>query len=318
MRSPRLLNKLVGRDDNTESSQPLQNGVVGQCSALVRGPTSRKAPLHPRGQMLARFSTRSASHRSASASRRCRVTASRLTSSRRRGLRPAVRRSPAPATPAKSWPNNQAANSGIGKTRLALQIAGELVRKYADGAFFVSLAAIADPSLVSGTIAKILGVREVGGRSVEEVLKQQLMGKELLLVLDNFEHLQAAAPQVGDLLDACPRLSVLVTSRTVLRMAREHVFEVPPLVVPPPDQDVDMETLGGYEAIRLFCERALAVQADFVLSTKNIGAVASICRRLDGLPLAIELAAARVRLFTPQALLRRLSSSLDLLTGGPR
>ena len=137
-------------------------------------------------------------------------------------------------------------------------------------------------------------------------------------MLDNFEHLLASARLVGDLLDACPRVSVLVTSRTVLRLAREHVFEVPPLAMPDPNQAADLKAVRKYESIRLFCERAQAVQADFVLTTKNVGAVANICRRLDGLPLAIELAAARVRLFTPRALLGRLSHGLDLLTGGAR
>jgi predicted ATPase len=207
---------------------------------------------------------------------------------------------------------------GIGKTRLALQVATDLVDSFADGVFVVPLAAVADASLVAATIAQTLGVREVGARSVAEELKEQLRAKELLLVLDNLEHLLPAAPLVGDLLEACPRLSVLVTSRTVLHLAREHLFEVPPLAIPDPNQAADLKTVGNYESIRLFCERAQAVRADFVLTMKNVGDVANICRQLDGLPLAIELAAARVRLFTPRALLTRLERRLPLLTGGAR
>jgi predicted ATPase/class 3 adenylate cyclase len=207
---------------------------------------------------------------------------------------------------------------GIGKTRLVLRVAAELVDNFTDGAFFVPLAPIADPSLVCATIAQNIGVREVGGRSLFEELTKQLQPKELLLVLDNFEHLLASASLIGDLLDACPRLSVLVTSRTVLRLAREHIFEVPPLAMPDASRTPDLQTVGEYEAIKLFCDRARAVQPDFVLSSTAVGAVAEICRRLDGLPLAIELAAARVRLFAPRTLLGRLSRSLDLLTGGAR
>jgi predicted ATPase len=207
---------------------------------------------------------------------------------------------------------------GIGKTRLAVQVAGELAGRFADGVCFVPLGAIAEPELVSTAIAQALGVPEVGGRSIIEELKEQLQTRELLLVLDNFEHVLASAPLVGELLGTCPRLSILVTSRAVLRLARERVVDVPPLATPDPDQRADIETVGKYEAIRLFCERAQAVQSDFVLTTKNARAVLRICQRLDGLPLAIELAAARVRLFAPQALVGYLSRRLDLLTGGAR
>jgi predicted ATPase/class 3 adenylate cyclase len=206
---------------------------------------------------------------------------------------------------------------GIGKTRLALQIAGELVENFSDGAFFVPLAPIADPALVFPTIAQTVGVREVGGRPALQELKEQLRTKELLLVLDNFEHLLAAAPLVAELLESCPRVLVLATSRTVLRLARERVFEVPPLAEPDP-QLVDPAVIGDYDAVKLFCERAQAVQADFALTRENARPVVDICHRLDGLPLAIELAAARVRLFAPPALLERLSSPLGLLTAGPR
>jgi predicted ATPase/DNA-binding CsgD family transcriptional regulator len=206
--------------------------------------------------------------------------------------------------------------SGIGKTRLALQVAGELVGSFGDGVCFVPLAAIADHELVSVAIAQSVGVPEVGGRSAVAQLKEQLQTRELLLVLDNFEHVLASARFVGELLDTCPRLSVLVTSRTVLRLAREHIFDVPPLAMPDPEQAADLQTVGEYEAIRLFSERAQAAQSDFALTAQNVAAVARICHRLDGLPLAIELAAARVRLLAPQAQVGYLSRRLDLLTGG--
>lgn len=205
---------------------------------------------------------------------------------------------------------------GIGKTRLAIQVASELVDRFTDGVCFVPLAAVVDPELIAVAIAQALGVPEVGGRSILAELKEQLRTKELLLVLDNFEHLLASARFVGELLDACPRLSVLVTSRAVLRLAREHVFDVPPLRMPASDHVSDPASAAHYEAIRLFCERAQAVQSDFVLTSINVGAVADICQRLDGLPLAIELAAARVRLMAPQALVGYLARRLDVLTGG--
>jgi len=207
---------------------------------------------------------------------------------------------------------------GSGKTRLAVQVAGKLVDSFADGVFFVPLAPIADPALIPATIAQAVGVREAVGRSVLDELKERLRTKQTLLVLDNFEHLIAAAPLVGEMLDACPRLSALVTSRTLLRLAREHVFDVPPMPAPAPTVEADLEATMHYDAVKLFVERARAAQHNFALTTGNARSVAEICRHLDGLPLAIELAAARARLFEPGALMGQLSNRLGLLTNGPR
>jgi predicted ATPase/class 3 adenylate cyclase len=207
---------------------------------------------------------------------------------------------------------------GIGKTRLALRVAGELVGNFQDGVFFVPLAPIADPSLATATIAEAVGVREVGQRSALQGLKEHLRTKQLLLVLDNFEHLLSAAPLSGELLDHCPGLSILVTSRNVLRLAREHVFEVPPMPSPDPEHLVDEAMAMRYDAVTMFVDRAHAVQTNFRLTPDNAKWVAEICQRLDGLPLAIELAAARIRLLEPRALLDRLSSRLGLLTTGSR
>jgi predicted ATPase/Tfp pilus assembly protein PilF len=151
-----------------------------------------------------------------------------------------------------------------------------------------------------------------------EQLKERLRTQELLLVLDNFEHVVGAAPVVSELLDVCPRLTALVTSRTVLRLAREYVVEVPAMMAPDPQLVADLKTVAEYDAVRLFCERAQATHPKFTLTSANVKAVVEICRRLDGLPLAIELAAARARLFGPETLLARLSSRLGLLTGGAR
>jgi predicted ATPase/transcriptional regulator with XRE-family HTH domain len=207
---------------------------------------------------------------------------------------------------------------GSGKTRLAVQVAGELVDSFADGVFFVPLAPLADPTLIPATIAQVLGVRETGGRSHFDELKECLRTKQTLLVLDNFEHLLAAAPLVGEMLDDCPGLSALITSRTLLRLAREHVFEVPPMPAPEPGGEADLEASMRYDAVRLFVERARAAQHNFALTASNARSVTEICRHVDGLPLAIELAAARTRLFEPGALIRQLSNRLDLLTNGPR
>jgi predicted ATPase/transcriptional regulator with XRE-family HTH domain len=205
---------------------------------------------------------------------------------------------------------------GTGKTRLALQVAARLLPQFEDGVFFVSLASLSDPELVLSALAETLRVQEKGGTSVFGALRVSLQSKHLLLVLDNLEYLLAAAPQIGELLDACPALHVLVTSRIPLHLAREHEYAVPPLVVPDPRHFHDLETLSENEAVSLFIERVQAARADFVLTVENAAAVAGICHRLDGLPLAIVLAAARIKLFTPAALLHRLSSRLTLLTGG--
>jgi predicted ATPase/class 3 adenylate cyclase len=207
---------------------------------------------------------------------------------------------------------------GTGKTRLSLQVAAESLDDFDDGVFFVPLAAIGDASLLASTIAQALGVREAAGRPVLESLKEYLADKRLLLLLDNFEQLVDAAPQVADLLAASGGLKVLVTSRAALRLYGEHELHVPPLRLPDPAHLPTLERLTQYEAVRLFIERAQAVDAAFAVTNENAPAVAAICHRLDGLPLAIELAAARSRLLTPQAMLARLERRLPLLTGGAR
>jgi predicted ATPase/class 3 adenylate cyclase/DNA-binding CsgD family transcriptional regulator len=207
---------------------------------------------------------------------------------------------------------------GVGKTRMALQVAAELSDDFADGVFFVNLAPIRDPELVVPTIAQILGIREVAGQPLLERLKEQLQQKQLLLLLDNFEQVLSAAVQVADLLAACPRLKVLLTSRERLHVRAEHEFEVPPLALPDPRHLPDLAALSQSEAVALFLERARATKPDFQLTPTNARAIAEICARLDGLPLAIELAAARLKLLSVQALLARLGQSLTMLTSGAR
>jgi predicted ATPase/class 3 adenylate cyclase len=206
---------------------------------------------------------------------------------------------------------------GIGKTRLALQAAAELLDDYADGVFFVSLAPISDPSLVVSAMAQGLGVPDVGG-NLWESLGYFLREKHLLLVLDNFEHLMPAASLVPSLLAEAPALNVLVTSREVLRVSGEHSFAVRPLRLPSRAALPPLEQLTHYEAVRLFIERAQALEPEFQVTNANAPAVAEICHQLDGLPLAIELAAARVRHIAPEALLPRLERRLSVLTGGAR
>ena len=207
---------------------------------------------------------------------------------------------------------------GTGKTRLALQVGTELLTSFQHGVFFVSLAAITDDQLVPSAIAKTLSVKErVGSSSVEE-LKDHLRDKEMLLVLDNFEQVLSAGPQVVELLASAPQLKILVTSRAVLHVTGEHQFPVPPLTVPDTDSLPPLELLEEYSAVALFIQRARAVKPDFVITRNNAAAVVEICRRLEGLPLAIELAAARVKLFPPPALLSRLRNRLAALTGGAR
>jgi predicted ATPase/DNA-binding SARP family transcriptional activator len=209
---------------------------------------------------------------------------------------------------------------GSGKTRLALQAAAEALDDFPDGVFFVSLAAITDPSLVVATVAQTLGVREGPGRTIEESLREHLEDKQLLLLLDNFEQVVEAAPKVFRLLAACPRLKVLVTSREPLHAPGEQQYPVPPLPVPdqPSLQRPDPLLLSQFVAVALFVERAQAVNPAFQITDENAQAVGEVCVRLDGLPLAIELAAARSKLLPPQAILRRLGQRLKLLTGGVR
>jgi predicted ATPase/class 3 adenylate cyclase len=206
---------------------------------------------------------------------------------------------------------------GTGKTRLAVTAASELLDAFDDGVFFVSLASIGDAQLVPSAVASALGVPDSGNRSIVETLGTYLRNKDVLLILDNFEHVLDAASIVPDLL-AAPKVRVLVTSQSVLRLSGERVLPVPPLVVPDPKHLPDVDTLAKCSAIALFMERARAVRPDLALTAENADTITQICYRLDGLPLAIELAAARIRLFPPQALLERLQSRLQLLTGGAR
>ena len=205
---------------------------------------------------------------------------------------------------------------GVGKTRLALGVAAAVNADFADGICLVALAPLIDPGLVLSTIAQALGVQEQGSRPLLEGLQDHLREKQLLLLLDNFEQVVSAAPVVAELLVAAPRLRVLVTSRTSLHLSGEHEFVVPPLALPdlrnlpPPDR------LLQYGAIRLFVARAQAAHSAFVMTGENATAIAAICQQVDGLPLAIELAAGRSKLFAPQALLSRLRNRLKLLVGG--
>ena len=207
---------------------------------------------------------------------------------------------------------------GIGKTRLALQVAAELLNEFANGVWFIDLAPLSTPQLVAARIATTLGVQVAGDEQIVVKLKGYLSEKQLLLVLDNFEQVVEAAMLVADLLQAVPGLKVLVTSRVALHLSSEREVPVPPLSVPDPQHLPALASLTQYEAVRLFIERAQAVKPDFLVTNANALAVAEICVHLDGLPLAIELAAARSKLFTPEALLRRLEHRLAMLTGGAR
>ncbi len=207
---------------------------------------------------------------------------------------------------------------GTGKTRLALQTAAEVSDRCADGVYFVPLATVTDPALVAPIIAQALELKEVASQEPLATLQGYLRDKQMLLVLDNFEQVIAAAPLVTRLLATAPRLRVLVTSREVLRLHGEQVFPVPALSLPDPEHLPPPEALARVEAVALFVQRARLVQPGFELTTANAPAVAEICARLEGLPLAIELAAARIRLLSPQAMRARLPGRLDLLTGGAR
>ncbi len=207
---------------------------------------------------------------------------------------------------------------GTGKTRLSLQLAAEAVDRFPDGVYFVALEPISDAALVPSTIATTLGVHEVGAGSIEERLREYLRSRRLLLVLDNFEQVTDAAPFLGDLLRSAPQVSCIVTSRAVLRVYGEQEFPVPPLPVPDPAHLPPLESITQYEAVALFIERAMTARPDFQVTNENAPAVAQITSSLDGLPLAIELAAARIRLLTPEGIFDRLQGRLDLLSGGAR
>jgi predicted ATPase/serine/threonine protein kinase len=207
---------------------------------------------------------------------------------------------------------------GTGKTRLSLQVAVELLGEFKDGVFFVELAPISDHGLVTSAIAQTLGIKEVRGTSLIESLKDYLREKQMLLVLDTFEHVIAAASLVAQFLAFSPRLKVMVTSRVALNLHGEYEYPVPPLALPDLRHLLTVETLSQNAAVQLFIQRALAAKPNFALTEENARAVVEICTRLDGLPLAIELAARRIKLLSPQAMLPRLESRLKLLTGGAR
>jgi predicted ATPase/class 3 adenylate cyclase len=206
---------------------------------------------------------------------------------------------------------------GSGKTRLALQSARELLADHPDGVFFVELGPITDPRLVASTIADSIGARAEGVRPVLDTLRDHLRDRQMLLILDNFEQVIEGAAVTSDLLGAGPRLRILVTSREPLHIGGEQELAVPPLGLPDADAPVAPEHLTRYEAISLFVQRATSVDPSFRVTRANADALAELCLRLDGLPLAIELAASRVKLLPPQAILERLEHRLDLLTGGP-
>lgn len=205
---------------------------------------------------------------------------------------------------------------GAGKTRLSLQIAADLLDSFVDGVWFVDLAPIHDAGLVGSTITHALGIKEAAGQPSVDTLKTALRDKQSLILLDNFEQVMPAASLIADLLTAAPQLKVLVTSREVLRVYGEHEYLVLPLAVPDLRNLPPLEQLGQYAAVELFIQRARALNPEFRITNETAPAVAEICVRLDGLPLAIELAAARSREFPPQALLTRLDHRLALLVGG--
>ncbi len=203
---------------------------------------------------------------------------------------------------------------GTGKTRLSLEVASQLGSEHRSGAFFVDLSPLSDPALIPTTIAAALKVHELPGKPVQEALEAHLHDLEMLLVLDNFEQVQAGAPLVGQLLEAAPGLRIVVTSREVLHLRGEREYPVPPLGVPDLAALPALDALTQYDAVALFIQRAQAARPEFAVTNDNAPAVAAICARLDGLPLAIELAAARVKVLSPEAILRRLEHSLSLLT----
>jgi predicted ATPase/DNA-binding XRE family transcriptional regulator len=207
---------------------------------------------------------------------------------------------------------------GVGKTRLAIEAANHCRDAFTDGMAFVSLAPIRDPNRVLPTIAQTLGMDEIGGTTSIQSLMLWLRDRRFLLVLDNFEQVSAAAPQVVELLQACSHLKILATSREPLRVRGEQVYLVPPLAFPQTPAPLSVEEATEYDAVQLFIERTRSVRLDFALTLENVGTVGQICARLDGIPLAIELAAARSVLFSPDVLLSMLNSQMQVLTGGAR
>ncbi len=210
-------------------------------------------------------------------------------------------------------------SGGVGKTRHSLQVAAEVLDAFPEGAWLVELAPVSSPELVPQTLANVLGVHEDQSRSLFTALQDHLQSKTILLLLDNCEHLLEACAQLADgLLHACPRLKILVSSREALGMAGEVSFRVPSLSLPDARHLPSLERLTQYDSVRLFIERAVAVKSDFIVANHNAPAVAQICSRLDGIPLAIELAAARLRGLSAEQISERLDDRFRLLTGGSR
>ena len=209
---------------------------------------------------------------------------------------------------------------GVGKTRLAVELARRLGAAYPDGVCLVALAPLSDPALVLPAVAAALGVPDGGAIPLPDAVAGRLAGKRPLLVLDNCEHLPEAAPAVADLVGRCPGLTVLATSRAPLRLRGEQEFSVPPLALPDatPGPGAARAAVEACPSVALFLERARDARPDLELGDADLAAVAALCRRLDGLPLALELAAARVKVLPPRALLARMEAALPLLTGGPR
>ena len=208
---------------------------------------------------------------------------------------------------------------GSGKTRIALYVAHQFIHMFGQGIYFVPLAGISDPTLVPMSIIQSLNLKPSSGVSLVQSLCTYLRNKNLLLILDNFEHVSAAADVINEMLVACPGLKVMVTSRSLLRLHGEHILTIPPLDMPATNVDMEVADLMHYEAIGLFVERAQAVMPSFALTNENKESIIQICAKVDGLPLALELAAARIRVLSPALLLKRLSNArLAILTGGAR
>lgn len=207
---------------------------------------------------------------------------------------------------------------GIGKTRLALELGRSSLGSFPDGVWLVKLSPITDPNLIVPEIGRVVEAPDRAEGLSAAALQEHIADRKMLLILDNFEHLVTAAPLVGELLAACPNLKILVTSRAVLHLRGEYEFAAPTMHVPEPGAICRPDTWMSYESVRLFDERARASNPRFELTSKNCEAVFEICRRLDGLPLALELAAARTKLLSPEAMLRRMDNQLQLLTGGAR
>jgi predicted ATPase/transcriptional regulator with XRE-family HTH domain len=205
---------------------------------------------------------------------------------------------------------------GVGKTRLAMELARDVEATFSDGAHVIALAAVRDPTLAPAAMVSALGLREADQTPFVELLEGHLRGKSVLLLLDNFEHVLPAATLVSDLLAACPGLKILTTSRAPLRLRGEYEYPLSPLALPSAAEMASAATLAAVASVNLFVQRVRAIRPDFTLGASNAGAVAAICQRLDGLPLAIELAAARSKTLSPQALLERLDARLSLLTHG--